>query len=144
MPSWMVVLPVFVAALFQVNESAVSVNSNLKTFSHAIKDGILQQATETIVFEQDSGPGTVTEQWFAGKGCVDEDAVMKIYIDGEKTPSLDFNVYLAHGIGTFLTAPLCHFVTILTICYSTQSLNYFTDACSQFICLIVCYCNFKY
>lgn len=86
--------------LFQVQESAIPVTPNMKTFSHAIKDGhLVGNGTENIVFEHTSGPGVITEQWFAGKGCMDEDAVMKIYIDGETRPSLDFNLYLAHGIG---------------------------------------------
>ena len=66
--------------------------------------------SENVVFEHNSGPGVVTEQWFAGHGCMYEDTVMKIYIDGETTPSLDFNLYLAHGIGKSHAVPVCLFI----------------------------------
>ncbi len=63
--------------LFRVEESAIPVRPTMKTV----------------------GPGVVTEQWFAGDGCIDEDTIMKIYIDGETTPSLDLNLFMAHEIG---------------------------------------------
>ena len=44
---------------------------------------------------------------------MDEDTVMKIYIDGETTPSLDFNLYLAHGIGKSHAVPVCLFIISL-------------------------------
>ena len=107
MPSWTwMSWPLLVTILFAVGQAAVPVTPNMKTFSHAIKNGLLMNNSENIVFEHNSGPGVVTEQWFAGHGCMDEDTVMKIYIDGETTPSLDFNLYLAHGIGKSHAAPV--------------------------------------
>ena len=116
MPSstWMC-WPLLAAILFSVEEAAVPVTPNMRTFSHAIKGGNLMNNSENIVFEHNPGPGIVTEQWFAGHGCMDEDTVMKIYIDGETTPSLDFNLYLAHGIGKphAVHVPVCLFITSL-------------------------------
>ena len=105
--------PLLAAILFAVEEAAVPVTPNMKTFSHAIKNSFLMNNSENVVFEHNSGPGVVTEQWFAGRGCMDEDTVMKIYIDGETTPSLDFNLYLAHGIGKPHAVPVCLFITSL-------------------------------
>ena len=100
MLAWILIWQIVTAALFGVKESAIHVDPSMKTFSHAIKDGhLLGNGTENIVFEHYSGPGVVTEQWFAGQSCMDEDTVVKIYTDGETTPSLDFNLYMAHGIG---------------------------------------------
>jgi hypothetical protein len=71
----------------------------MKSFSSAIKAGILVANEEKILYERASGPGVVTEQWFTGEGVMDQDARIRVYIDGEINASLDFMLFLAHGIG---------------------------------------------
>ncbi len=97
MPAFLLLL---VAALLATYQAAIPVTPNMKSFSHAIKDGrLVGVGVENVIFSHTSGPGVITEQWTAGKGCMDELAVMRVYVDGETIPSLDFNMYLAHGIG---------------------------------------------
>ena len=43
--------------------------------------------------------GVITKQWYTGDRCMDEEAYFRIYIDGEKEASLQFHLFLAHGIG---------------------------------------------
>ena len=77
----------------------VPVQSDMKTFSSAIKDGEILGGEEKILYEYEIGPGVVTEQWFAGVDVMDQDARFRFYIDGEMEASLDFQLYMAHGIG---------------------------------------------
>ena len=77
----------------------VPVQSDMKTFSSAIKDGEVLAGEEKILYEHEIGPGVVTEQWCAGVDVMNQDARFRFYIDGESVASLDFQLYLAHGIG---------------------------------------------
>jgi len=72
---------------------------NVKTFGTAIKNGHLT-TTETTIFEYSAaGGGVVTEMWMTGGWEGFEDTQVRIYIDGETQPSIDYQLYLAHGIG---------------------------------------------
>lgn len=77
----------------------VPVQSDMKTFSSAMKDGEILGGEEKILYEHETGPGVVTEQWFAGADVMNQDARFRFYIDGEMEASLDFQLYMAHGIG---------------------------------------------
>ena len=77
----------------------VPVQADMKSFSSAIKDGEIIGGQEKVMYEHETGPGVVTEQWFTGTNVMDQDARIRIYIDGESVASLDFQLYLAHGIG---------------------------------------------
>uniref|UniRef100_A0A1X7UWK7 Uncharacterized protein n=1 Tax=Amphimedon queenslandica TaxID=400682 RepID=A0A1X7UWK7_AMPQE len=80
--------------------SAVPVTPDMKSFSSAIKGGHLAANTEKTLYEHSTGQaGVITEQWFTGKGVMNEDARIRIYIDGETTASIDFMLLLAHGVG---------------------------------------------
>ena len=86
--------------LFQGTWALVNVNSNMKSFSYAIKNGFIHANEEKTLYEHDSGqPGVITEQWFTGRLTMNQDTRIRIYIDGEKEASLDFNLFLAHGLG---------------------------------------------
>ena len=55
------------ATLFSVFSFSVSQDVNLKSFSHAIKNGQMKGGNvENILFEYSAGPGVITEQWFTG------------------------------------------------------------------------------
>ena len=77
----------------------VPVQSDMKSFSSAIKNGEVIGGKEKVLYQHITGPGVVTEQWFTGIDVMDQDARIRIYIDGETVASLDFQLYLAHGIG---------------------------------------------
>lgn len=94
------------SAFFLLLSSAVSVQGqvpvtvNMRSFSSAIKDGKLEANTEKLLYAHNTGEaGVITEQWFTGRGVMDENATIRIYIDGETTASLDFQLLIAHGIG---------------------------------------------
>jgi D-arabinan exo alpha-(1,3)/(1,5)-arabinofuranosidase (non-reducing end) len=74
----------------------------MKTFGNAIKNGQLLANTETVVHEHTISSGAsgavITEQWFTGVIC-DNNTRVRYYFDGETVPSLDFMLYMAHGLG---------------------------------------------
>ena len=78
----------------------VQVTPDMKSFSSAIKGGHLDANVEMVLYNRSTGPGVITEQWFTGQGVLDENARIRIYTDGETEASLDFQLFLAHGIGT--------------------------------------------
>ena len=39
----------------------------MRTFSNAIKGGHLVPDEEYLLYESDTGPGVITEQWFTGE-----------------------------------------------------------------------------
>ena len=60
---------------------------------------ILKTNRLSILYEHDTGePGVITEQWFTG-GVMNRHTRIRIYIDGEVDASLDFNLFIAHGLG---------------------------------------------
>ena len=86
-------------SLVQGTWALVSVNSKMKSFSYAIKNGIIDPNVEKTLYEHDTGePGVITEQWFTGS-TMNQDTRIRIYIDSEMEASLDFNLFLAHGLG---------------------------------------------
>ena len=77
----------------------------MKSFTHSIKQGGCTANKEISLFEYTKGPGVITEQWFTGKGCIDETTIVRYYVDGDELPSIEVNLYLAHGIGFPNKAP---------------------------------------
>ena len=80
-------------------ETATKWKPEMKSFTHSVKQGGCTANQEISLFEYTTGPGVITEQWFTGKGCIDETTIVQYYIDGDETPSIAVNLYLAHGIG---------------------------------------------
>lgn len=75
-------------------------DGTMSSFSSAIKHGTFAANEEYELFSlYGDTPGHVTEQWYAGKDFVNDETRIRIYIDNETTPSLDFNLFMAHGIG---------------------------------------------
>lgn len=90
---------VLLVCLLQGTWALVSVNSKMKSFSYAIKNGFIHPNVEKTLYEHDTGePGVITEQWFTGL-TMNQDTRIRIYIDSEVEASLDFNLFLAHGLG---------------------------------------------
>lgn len=86
--------------LIEESVALVHVNPGMRSFSYAIKNGFLHPNVEKTLYERNtSEPGVITEQWFTGQKAMDEDTRIRIYIDDEPEASLDFQLFLAHGIG---------------------------------------------
>eukprot|EP01006_Ploeotia_vitrea_P008783 TRINITY_DN20959_c0_g1_i1.p1 TRINITY_DN20959_c0_g1~~TRINITY_DN20959_c0_g1_i1.p1 ORF type:complete len:350 (-),score=30.32 TRINITY_DN20959_c0_g1_i1:401-1426(-) len=68
-----------------------------KTIGTAIKGGNLLPTEQTVFEEKTDFGGVINYIWMTG---ADTDGTrMRIYVDGETTPSLDFDFYLAVGVG---------------------------------------------
>ena len=80
-------------------QAAVKWNPQMKSFTHSVKQGGCSANQEISLFEYTKGPGIITEQWYTGKGCIDENTILRYYIDGDEEPSIEVNLYMAHGIG---------------------------------------------
>ena len=94
-------IAVFLAfVIYTVPSSAkVKWQPNMKTFSHAIKAAYCLQDTEIEVFWYDTGPAALTEQWFTGSDCFNPNTIVRYYIDGDTSPTIEMNLYVGHGIG---------------------------------------------
>ena len=71
----------------------------MKTFSHAIKGAYCAANEEIELFTYDKGPGVITEQWYTGYECLGPKTIIRYYVDNSSTPSIEMNLYMAHGIG---------------------------------------------
>jgi len=86
--------------LIQEAVALVHVSPGMRSFSYAIKNGFMYPNVEKTLYEHNTGaPGVITEQWFTGQKAMDEDTRIRIYIDDEPEASLDFQLFLAHGVG---------------------------------------------
>jgi len=54
--------------------------------------------TEATLYKHE-GAGCLTHMWFGGKWEDWERMRIRVYVDGEKTASIDMEMYLGHGIG---------------------------------------------
>jgi len=61
-------------------------------------EAVLKTKEETLLYEYD-GTGCLTHFWFGGNFKGVEDTRIRYYVDGEKVPSIDMQLYLGHGIG---------------------------------------------
>ncbi|XP_065051830.1 uncharacterized protein LOC135681334 [Rhopilema esculentum] len=80
-------------------KASVKWRPGMESFTHSVKQGGCEGGLEVSLYESTKGPGVITEQWFTGKGCINQDTIIRYYIDGDSKPSIEVNLYLAHGIG---------------------------------------------
>jgi hypothetical protein len=59
---------------------------------------VLNSTEEAVLFDH-QGKGCLTHFWFGGNSEGLENTRIRYYVDGEKTPSIDMNLYMGHGIG---------------------------------------------
>ncbi len=72
---------------------AAGVVDTLQTFSAMGKElRLLEVGKEVQIFEH-AGKGCLTHMWFA----MDERTRVRVYVDGEETPSIDMHLMLGHG-----------------------------------------------
>ena len=75
-----------------------------RSFGDSMKEGIVQPAQNITLFNH-SGEGSLTYLWWTMSSLkytqVDgwEDTWCAIYVDGETTPSVEFQLYMAAGVG---------------------------------------------
>lgn len=82
----------------------------MQTFGGALKSYPVSPGTEQLLYHfsappsQSGAPHTITEQWFSlfgGEHAYDPnvDARIRIYLDNNTTPDLDFQLFFAHTVG---------------------------------------------
>lgn len=59
---------------------------------------VLGGGREAVLFEH-QGKGCLSHFWFGGNFKGVENTRIRYYVDGEKTPSIDMDLYFGHGIG---------------------------------------------
>jgi len=52
-------------------------NDNMRSFSHAQKEGRCAFNKEVILFERHGQPAVITEQWFTGSGCFEGNSIIR-------------------------------------------------------------------
>ena len=70
-----------------------------RTFGTAGKQVMLLSADKEAVLFRREGKGCLTHMWFGGSFKGYERTRIRIYVDDEKTPSIDMELFLGHGIG---------------------------------------------
>jgi len=82
-------------------EPASTSVDELRTFGtsgKAVYPFIEGDKTEATLFSHE-GKGCLTHMWFGGKWENYEKMRIRVYVDGEKTASIDMELFLGHGIG---------------------------------------------
>jgi len=83
------------------NEGKLIFNSELshKTFGTAGKAVYpLKGGVEAVLYEY-QGNGCLTHMWFGGNWKDYEKLLIRIYIDSEKAPSIEMELFMGHGMG---------------------------------------------
>ena len=90
--------------------STVVLRPSMHSFGNALKAFSVKAAHEQLLFNFSSepepgntAPHVITEQWFSlfgsGPTRFNNDARIRIYVDSELSPSLDFQLFFAHTVG---------------------------------------------
>ena len=91
----------FVVTLGWNAYAAVPNIAGLKTFGtsgKAVYPFTEGSKTEAVLYEYE-GTGCLTHMWFGGNWPDWEKMHIRVYVDGEQTASIDFEMFLGHGIG---------------------------------------------
>jgi hypothetical protein len=95
---YITLLFLFACAIQPVRASETDV-AGLKTFGIAGKEkDVLTHGTEAVLFLY-KGRGCLTHMWFGGSWPGFEHTRIRIYVDGEKKPSIDMELGMGHGVG---------------------------------------------
>jgi hypothetical protein len=93
--------PQGVVAAESVVAASIDAQSDLaqmKLFGGMGKESTLEPGKELTLFER-SGAGTLTHMWFGGSWTGWGDTRIRVYVDGEEQPGIDFELFMGHGIG---------------------------------------------
>jgi len=88
-----------VLSLLFIVAQALTPADDVKTFGTAIKNGHVSTTEQTVFSHASPFGGAITEMWMTGGWSGFEATRVRIYIDGESTASIDYELYLGHGIG---------------------------------------------
>jgi hypothetical protein len=77
----------------------VGEGGSLKTFSVAGKEATVLNGYKEAELISHDGRGCLTHMWFGGEWSGYEKTQIRIYVDGDKTPSIDMQLGLGDGIG---------------------------------------------
>ena len=92
-------LLLIIVSLFTYIDCKAKWRRNMKTFSHAVKAAYCAANEEIELFAYNKGPGVITEQWYTGYECLGPNTTIRYYVDDNSQPSIEMNLYMAHGIG---------------------------------------------
>jgi len=97
------------ASLLAPAQATPRVAAGMSSFGVAVKASHLFKGVEKTVFEHTLSAGAthgaVTQQWHAGKSSgVTPTLRVRMYIDGEANASIDYPLFLAHGVGPAQTS----------------------------------------
>lgn len=84
--------------LLGISNGAIPVNSKMKTFAFAIKNGHIVANEEQLVYSNINGPGVITEQSFVAG--YNEDTIIRYYIDGDTKATIETNLLMLLGTGS--------------------------------------------
>jgi len=70
----------------------------VKTFTSSIKEQYICPGEEKVIFERENY-GVITHMWFGGNYQYFDKAIIRIYFDNAKKPSIEARMYMMHGIG---------------------------------------------
>ena len=74
-------------------------NSSLNTFSTTGKGEPILNGYKEVDLLRHTGTGCLTHMWFGGEWPGYEKTRIRVYVDGEKTPSIDMELGMGHGVG---------------------------------------------
>jgi len=94
-------LYLFLFLFVSCHVNGIIYNEKMKSFSHAKKAGYCYAGNEYPLFEYKNGPGVITEQWYTSGPCFDTRTIIRYYIDGDTTPTIEGNLFMMHGIGFY-------------------------------------------
>lgn len=73
--------------------------SGMKTFGSTGKELTILKKEKEVTLLEHTGKGALTHMWFGGNFEGYGETLIKVYIDGEASPSIDMELFLGHGIG---------------------------------------------
>ena len=76
--------------------------AGLRTFTVALKNVKLEPGVETTLLARNGSVGCLTQLWFTAETtwfAVGDEAMLRVYVDGERTPSIAGPLGPLHGMG---------------------------------------------
>ena len=71
----------------------------MKTFGSTGKELTVLKKEKEVALLEHTGKGALTHMWFGGDFEGYGETLLKVYVDGEVTASIDMELFLGHGIG---------------------------------------------
>lgn len=92
---WMNILVFAIGNICSSSGGYVHAGNGGRSFSSVIKQYNYEKGHEVLLYKKYFGQqGYITEQWFTG-GPFDNNARLRVYIDGEETASIDYYLFMS-------------------------------------------------